>query len=323
MRKEIIDRLCELTSEEKKIISGDNTISKELYSSEEEFVIDSAKLLEQGKLIAARPHTRFAHFPVHRHNYIEMLITIQGSITTHIIDGETLTLTEGDILLLNRHARHEILPCSINDIAVNIIILPEFFTRNSVSYDRENILRAFIIESLSEKQHYKDFLIYHAKGILPVENLLENLLWSLLISKTEMNEIIRSSMDLLLMNLTALSADTLKDMRNRSQNVTIQALEYIDRNFKGGTLAELASEIGYSTAYLSRLLKNYTGMNFKQLLQERKLQQAAYLLENTTLSTDRIIEAIGYENSAYFYHIFEEKYGCTPRNYKRRLNNNE
>ena len=80
---------------------------------------------------------------------------------------------------------------------------------------------------------------------------------------------------------------------------------------------ELAKKTGYTTAHLSRLLKNNTGNNFKQLLQQRKLQQAAYYLENTTLTTERIIEKIGYENSAYFYRVFEKKYGCSPRVYRK------
>ncbi len=318
MNKEILDRLYALTSEEKIIIAGDSGITKEIYSSEDEFVIDSAKLLEQGKLIAMRPHTRFAHFPIHRHNYIEMLIMLNGSLTTKIIDGDTIELKEGDILLLNRHARHEILPCGKDDLAVNIIILPEFFSRNSVAYDRENILRDFIIASLSDKKRYSDFLLYHAKGLLTVENLVENLLWTFMQKRNNMNLIIQSSMDLLLMNLAAFSSETLKDMRNKAQNITISALEYIDMNYVSGTLDELAAIIGYNTAYLSRLLKNNTGKNFKQLLQQRKLQQAAYYLENTILTTERIIEKIGYGNSAYFYKIFTEKYGCSPKEYRKK-----
>ena len=108
------------------------------------------------------------------------------------------------------------------------------------------------------------------------------------------------------------------DCVSKGQQVTISALEYIDHNYKDGTLEELAAATGYSTAYLSRLLKSYTGQNFKQLLQTRKLQQAAYYLENTTLTTEKIIEKIGYENSAYFYKKFSEKYGCSPREYRQK-----
>lgn len=318
MRKEILESVYRITAEEERIIAENASISKEDYSSEDEFVVDAARLLEKGKFIAIRPHTRFAYFPEHRHNYIEMLVMLQGSLTTSIKDGDTLKLSAGDILLMNRHARHEIQPCSKDDLAMNVIILPEFFSRSSISYDRENILRDFIIASLSEKKRYSDYLLYHAAGVLAVENLMENLIWTLTVHPNDMNQVVNSTMDLLLMNLAALSADTLKSMSTKGANITISALEYIDHNYREGTLEELAKKTGYTTAYLSRLLKNNTGNNFKQLLQQRKLQQAAYYLENTTLTTERIIEKIGYENSAYFYKKFADKYGCSPRQYRKK-----
>lgn len=319
MREEIFNLLNEITEEEKLILEGDSSIQKELYTSEDEFVVDSSKLLAQGKLIDIRPHTRFAYFPTHRHNYIEMVCMLKGHLTTHFVDGEALTLQAGDILLLNRHARHDIEPCSKDDLAINFIILPEFFSRTQIFYDRNDILRDFIITSLSDKKNYNDYLLYHAAGILTVENLVENLIWTLTYHKNDMNTIAMSTMDLLLMNLCTLSTDVMNSMKAGSNTTTIQALEYIDTNFESATLEELATLTGYSTAYLSRLLKQNTGLNFKQLLQQRRLQEAAYLLENTTLTIENIIKKIGYENSAYFYRIFEAKYGLSPRDY--RINN--
>ena len=316
MRKDIFDLLNGITEEEKSILKGDASIQKELYTSEDEFVVDSRKLLAQGKLIDIRPHTRFAYFPTHRHNYIEMVCMLKGELTTHFVEGETVKLTAGDILLLNRHARHDIEPCSENDLAINFIILPEFFSRTQIFYDRNDILRDFIVSSLSDRKNHNDYLLYHAQGLLTVENLIENLIWTLTFHKNDMNTIAMSTMDLLLMNLCTLSSDTLTDMSRGSNTITIQALEYIDTHFDSGTLEELASITGYSTAYLSRLLKQNTGLNFKQLLQQRRLQEAAYLLENTTLTTEKIIKKIGYENSAYFYRIFEAKYGCSPKDYR-------
>ena len=318
MRQEIIDLISNLTEEEEKILTENSSISKELYTSENEFVVDSAKLLEKDKLIAMRLHTRFAYFPVHRHNYIEMLLMLKGSLTTTITEGDTLTLHEGDILLMNRHAKHEIMPCGRDDLAVNIIILPEFFSESNVSYDRENILRDFIISSLSDKKGFRDYLVYHAKGLVSVENLTENLIWTLATHSDDMNRVAQSTLDLLLMNLGALSSDTLKDMSSKGQNITVAALEYIDKNYKDGTLSELALSIGYSTAYLSRLLKSTTGHNFKELLQQRKLRQAAYYLENTTLTVERIMDSIGYDNSTYFFGKFNEKFGCSPKEYRKK-----
>lgn len=45
MRQEIIDLISNLTEEEEKILAEHSSISKELYTSEDEFVVDSAKLI--------------------------------------------------------------------------------------------------------------------------------------------------------------------------------------------------------------------------------------------------------------------------------------
>ena len=57
-------------------------------------VIDATKLLEAGKLIQVRTHTRFIHFPEHTHNYVEMIYMCSGS-THHVINGEDVILKQG------------------------------------------------------------------------------------------------------------------------------------------------------------------------------------------------------------------------------------
>ena len=64
------------------------------------------------------------------------------------------------------------------------------------------------------------------------------------------------------------------------------------------------------------LQPRHTGQNFRQLLQQRKLQQAAYLLGHTPLPVESILENIGYENSSYFYRRFRARYGCSPAEYR-------
>lgn len=49
---------------------------------------------------------------------------------------------------------------------------------------------------------------------------------------------------------------------------------------------------------------------------ERRLQQAAYLLSNTALSTEDILHAVGYKNSSFFYRKFREKYGKSPKEFR-------
>ena len=73
MNAEIIKQLSVITEEEQNILDGQKDINKTIYTKKRELVIDCDKLLQKGKLIQVRPHTRFVHFPKHRHNYIEVI----------------------------------------------------------------------------------------------------------------------------------------------------------------------------------------------------------------------------------------------------------
>ena len=86
MNESLLARLAAVTDEEKRILEG-STVDMENYASGRDSVIDSKKMLEKGRLISIRPHTRFAPFPKHRHNYIEIMYMCSGS-TTHILTIE-------------------------------------------------------------------------------------------------------------------------------------------------------------------------------------------------------------------------------------------
>lgn len=318
MHPELLSYLKEITKEEQSILEGNKNIQRELYTSRKDFIIDSQKLLDKGRLIEIRPHTRFIHFPKHRHNYVELVYMCSGS-TTHIInETERITLNEGDLLFLNQKVTQEILPASETDIAVNFIILPEFFDRSITMIERENVLRDFIISTLSQDTSMSSYLHFPAGGVIPIQNLMENMIWTLIHKRTDTNTMNQTTMGLLFMNLS-MYADTINqnNPNQYKQNMVFSTLKYIETHYKNGTLTDIAKEIKQPTYYVSRLLKKYTGFNFKDLLQQRKLQQAAYLLSNTPLSVESIMDAIGYDNSSYFYRKFKEKYKCSPKEFRK------
>ncbi|MCM1124708.1 MAG: AraC family transcriptional regulator [Eubacterium sp.] len=317
MQKKIIDYLGKITEEEQAILNGNLEVQKNLYTSDHEFVVDSRKLLAKGKLIDIRPHTRFTYFPSHRHNYIEMLYVVQGQLVTIINGTKRVSMSSGDILFLNQHAAHEILPAEENDITVNFIILPEFFRYPIGMIDKENILVDFIISSLSETNSAADYIYIQAKEILPVENLIENMIWTLVDKTASSHTILQVSMGLIFLNLSRYAELINRDVPDSIElNLLFSILNYIENNYRDGSMQSIADSSGYPDYYISRLLKKHTGSNFKELLQKRKLQQAVYLLENTTLSIELILERIGYENSSYFYRKFRAQYGCSPNEYR-------
>nr|WP_302592133.1 helix-turn-helix domain-containing protein [uncultured Marvinbryantia sp.] len=317
MDAELLASLRTITDEEKALLQGNTSIQKGIYTSKKDFVIDNERLLAKGRLIEIRPHTRFAHFPKHRHNYVEMVYMCAGS-TTHIInDTDRIVLEAGDLLFLSQSATQEILPAGEDDIAVNFIILPEFFDRPLSMIERDNVLRDFLISTLSGSGSRITYLQFRAKDILPIQNLIENMLWTLINKKSNTNTINQVTMGLIFMNLSVFADSILQNSAgNYEQDMIFRILKYIETHYKSGTLSDISAELKLPPYYVSRLLKKYTGHTFKELLQQQKLQQASYLLSHTTLSANAVMEAIGYSNSSFFYRAFRERFGVSPKEYR-------
>lgn len=317
MNAEIIKQLSVITEEEQKILDGQKDINKTIYTKKRELVIDCDKLLQKGKLIQVRPHTRFVHFPKHRHNYIEVIYMCKGS-TIHIVDGNRVVLEEGDLLFLNQNAVQEILPAGEGDIAINFIILPQFFDTafEMIGVD-DNLLRDFLVGSLCRNSKTASYLYFHVAEVLPIQNLVENMVWSLLhnsLNKRSSNQI---TMGLLILHLLNYMDKMETGEKQFDQELVINVLNYIEANYKDGSLSELAEIMGYDLYWMSREIKKKTGKTYKELLQTKRMNQAAYMLTNTKMPVSEIIQMVGYDNSSYFYRKFRERYGVSPKEFRK------
>lgn len=319
MNKELMSVLEMITDEEKAILEGRTQVSKDIYTDNREFVIDSEKMLEKGKLIDIRTHTRFIRFPKHKHNYIEIIYMCAGQTVHMIDDNDEVVLHAGELLFLNQNCYHEILPARAEDIAVNFIVLPEFFDEAFKMMDDENILRDFIIGSLTQNTDTSNYLMFRVADVLPVQNLVENMVWALLNDQPNKRQMNQTTMGLLFLHLVNASDRILYGRGNQYERQrTLQVLRYIESNYRTGTLSELADQMNQNLYQLSRFIKKHTGHTFKELLQVKRLNQAAYLLTTTKLSVADIIYHVGYDNTSYFHRVFREKYGMTPKEYRGR-----
>lgn len=92
-------RLRVITPEEQRILDG-GAVDKAAYTARAVFTVDSEKLLERGRLISVRAHTRFAPFPRHAHSYIEIMYMCSGKTVHRINGGEPITVHAGELLFL-------------------------------------------------------------------------------------------------------------------------------------------------------------------------------------------------------------------------------
>lgn len=318
MRSEIIRELKKITPEEREILNGRTGVDASLYNLKASMVVDRAKLLERGRLIELRPHTRFIRFPRHSHNYVEVVYMCAGC-TTHIINHDSVRLECGELLFLSQDTCHEILPASENDIAVNFIILPEFFDRSlSMIGAENNLIRTFLTDCLRNDTSQIGYLHFKVADVLPIQNLVENLVWMLLHRQPNKRSLNQTTMGLLFLNLMNFTDKVEIGRDHPEEEITFSVLGYIEEHYRDGELSSLAHSLNYDLYWLSRLIKNITGKTYTQLLQEKRLSQAAWLLETTTLSITDIGLDIGYSNFSYFYKIFRQRYGCSPKEYRKR-----
>ncbi len=316
MVESIYNELMKITDEEYKILSGKKEIEQNIYMSNSLGEIDAAKLLDMGKLIQIRPHTRFVHFPAHTHNYIEMVYMYCGK-TTHIIDGIKIELKQGELLFLNQNAVQEILVAEKEDIAVNFIILPEFFDYAlNMMGEEDSLLRNFVIDCLRGHKISSSYLYFRVHEILPVQNLVENLIWTIMNKQSNNRSINQITMGLLLLQLMNHLDKVELNKQAEEQQLVLNVFAYVEEHYKDGELSELAKLLNYSVFWLSKEIKKRTGSTYIDLVQEKRLRQAAYLLSHTKLTIMEIGMAVGYDNLSYFHKIFLEKHGMTPRKFR-------
>lgn len=321
MNREILDKLIPLTEEEKKLICGRKEINRVLYMESGKNVINSKKLLEQGKLITIRPHTRFVHFPPHVHDYIEVVYMCCGT-TRHIINGDTIDLKEGELLFLSRNATQEIMPAGKYDIAVNFIVMPQFFDRTlAMLTNEETPIKSFLTDCLKNTDSSTPYLYFKVSDVLPIRNLVENLVWNLIYKEPNKRQINQNTMGLLFLLL--LNYTERLEYKNKDDELIINVLRYVEENYVNGSLTELAESLHYEFAWLSREIKNRTGKNYTRLVQERRLAQAEFLIKNSDIKISEIARQTGYDNISYFHRLFNKTYKMTPKKYRDLIRNNK
>ena len=314
MDKELLKQLSVITPEEQEILDGRRDIDRSIYMQGQGTTVNSRKLLASGKLITIRPHTRFIHFPEHTHDYVEVIYMCSGE-TTHIVNGNTIKLEQGDLLFLNQSVTHEVCRAGEQDVAVNFIVLPEFFSAPlSMIGEEQTPLRKFLVDCLCGRNAEAGYLYFDVSDVKPIQNLLENLLWILIEDTPNKRKMSQMTMALVFLQLLA-HTETLTTA-DPDDAVVWQVLRYVELHYADGSFADLAKQLYYDVSWLSREIKRKTGKTYTQLVQEKRLAQTAFLLKNTDRNVDDIAAAVGYENVGYFHRIFRQHFNLSPRQYR-------
>ena len=311
----LLQKLSAVTDEEKRILSG-KELDLRLYLGESDFVIHTDKMM-RGRDISVRTHTRYTDFPLHRHNYLEIMIVLSGSIT-HEIHGESITLTEGDIMVLNKHTSHSIKRADTPDIGVNIIISDSFV--QSLRGELAQTVFSELAEQNSRPDGSSVYLCFSTKDNKQIENITENLLFELIEYSADA-QILKNTTSLLFNYLSRKSGKLLRlasKLPDKDGRRKAAISGYVRSNYKNATLTELSETMFLTPPYLSKTVARLFGKSFKELLLEERIRRAAEMIKNTDLPIGDIINSVGYENESYFHREFKKKTGLTPLALRKR-----
>lgn len=315
IKSDILEQLKQITPEEQDIINGEKKINRNIYMLGRDDTINSKKLLDEGKLITMRKHTRFIVFPEHTHDYVELIYMCQGS-TTHIVEGNEIKLCEGELLFLGQGIRHSIKKAEQNDIAVNFIVLPHFFSDTLYAMGKnESPIKRFFVNCLCGNDS-NSYLHFNVSDVTEVQNLMENLILIVMDDSPNKRKQLQMTMALIFMQLISHTDKLIAELNE--DTALFKILDYIETNYINGSLSEASQIFHYEISWLSREILKKTGKTFTQLMQEKRLSQAAFLLKNTNKRFTDISVAVGYENTSYFHKIFTSNFKMSPKEYRKR-----
>lgn len=102
------------------------------------------------------------------------------------------------------------------------------------------------------------------------------------------------------------------------KDVIERGILYIEKHYSDPdlTLENVAEAVGRSTAYYSHLLMKRQGMSFRQILANRRINEAKRLLNSSQLSIKEIADQVGFRNPSYFTRLFKEITSMSPRDYR-------
>lgn len=88
---------------------------------------------------------------------------------------------------------------------------------------------------------------------------------------------------------------------------------------KAPPLKQLAGRLGYSPDHISRMFRQFTGLNYQQYVMRARVNQTQTLLLTTSSPLSAIAESLGYYDAAAFSRQFRKVHGMTPGTYRSML----
>ena len=127
-------------------------------------------------------------------------------------------------------------------------------------------------------------------------------------------DIIHASMEALTVAVNKI--DEIKEAEECKDERLIEILNYIQTNYLDVTLEDLSEKFYLSKPYLSKYIKEKSGMTFGETVKRVRMKKARALLKSTNMTVESIALSVGYQNVEHFNRLFKKAYKMTPVQYR-------
>lgn len=105
-------------------------------------------------------------------------------------------------------------------------------------------------------------------------------------------------------------------------NLALLITKYMSANYgRALSIDDTAAHFHLSPRHVTRLLAEYYGQTFNDILNSYRLNQAKELLTTTDSSIENIAFAVGFSSVRSLYNLFAKYEHCSPAEYKKRETN--
>ncbi len=127
-------------------------------------------------------------------------------------------------------------------------------------------------------------------------------------------DIIKASVNALVVAVNKI--DELQGFSEAKDARLIEILNYIHSHYSTVTLEELSEHFFLSKPYLSKYIKEKSGITYGEIVKNARLKKAKALLKGGNMTVESISIAIGYHNVEHFNRLFKKSFQMTPVQYR-------
>ncbi|MGL3684991.1 helix-turn-helix domain-containing protein, partial [Klebsiella pneumoniae] len=180
-----------------------------------------------------------------------------------------------------------------------------------------NIISRFILSAINGRKKHGEHIHFKVGEIDAIQNIMHVII-SEIYSNNHLKEIRVNFLVGLLMTelLSNVQASDYHINGSYNESLAMAVLRYIDTDYKTASLKEISCRLNQPNYKVSKLIKDFTGKNFSDLLVEKRLDVLIHLLKHTNHSIIDVINMTGYENASHCYKVFKEKYNMSIKEYR-------